>query len=78
MMKGRSIRKKRGGKGNCMLIFSRVFQLMPFHLDSYLIILWDFLNLRESEKNYVLDEDDYELLQDNNITGFHRPKPVSF
>ncbi|KAK6928905.1 Spt6, SH2 domain [Dillenia turbinata] len=29
---------------------------------------------RESEKNYVLDEDDYELLQDNNITGFHRPK----
>ncbi|KAF8410946.1 hypothetical protein HHK36_003483 [Tetracentron sinense] len=31
----------------------------------------------ESEKNYVLDEDDYELLQDNNITGFHRPKPGS-
>ncbi|GFY84642.1 global transcription factor group B1 [Actinidia rufa] len=29
---------------------------------------------RESETNYVLDEDDYELLQDNNITGFHRPK----
>ncbi|KAG9454791.1 hypothetical protein H6P81_007695 [Aristolochia fimbriata] len=29
---------------------------------------------RESEKNYVLDEDDYELLEDNNITGFHRPK----
>ncbi|KAF6149458.1 hypothetical protein GIB67_016996 [Kingdonia uniflora] len=29
---------------------------------------------RESEKNYVLDEDDYELLQDNNV-GFHRPKP---
>uniref|UniRef100_A0A1D1YSQ9 Transcription elongation factor spt6 n=1 Tax=Anthurium amnicola TaxID=1678845 RepID=A0A1D1YSQ9_9ARAE len=32
---------------------------------------------RESEKQYVLDEDDYELLQDNNITGFHRPKPGS-
>lgn len=32
---------------------------------------------RESEKNYVLDEDDYELLQDNNITGFHRPRPGS-
>ncbi|KAK6933979.1 Spt6, SH2 domain, partial [Dillenia turbinata] len=32
---------------------------------------------RESEKNYVLDEDDYELLQDNNITGFHRPKVES-
>ncbi|XP_057970915.1 transcription elongation factor SPT6 homolog isoform X2 [Malania oleifera] len=32
---------------------------------------------RESEKNYVLDEDDYELLQDNNITGFHRPKAES-
>ncbi|RRT79241.1 hypothetical protein B296_00003462 [Ensete ventricosum] len=31
---------------------------------------------RDSEKNYVLDEDDYELLQDNNITGFHRPQPV--
>ncbi|CAK9170436.1 unnamed protein product [Ilex paraguariensis] len=28
---------------------------------------------RESERNYVLDEDDYELLQDNNIT-VHRPK----
>ncbi|KAJ9547975.1 hypothetical protein OSB04_020518 [Centaurea solstitialis] len=32
---------------------------------------------RESEKNYVLDEDDYELLQDNNITGFRRPKVES-
>ncbi|CAL9765594.1 unnamed protein product [Musa acuminata subsp. burmannicoides] len=32
---------------------------------------------RDSEKNYVLDEDDYELLQDNNITGFHRPQPGS-
>ncbi|XP_077223257.1 transcription elongation factor SPT6 homolog [Tasmannia lanceolata] len=31
-------------------------------------------NKRESEKNYVLDEDDYELLQDNNITGFRWPK----
>uniref|UniRef100_A0A7N0ZV00 Transcription elongation factor spt6 n=1 Tax=Kalanchoe fedtschenkoi TaxID=63787 RepID=A0A7N0ZV00_KALFE len=29
---------------------------------------------RESEKNFLLDEDDYELLEDNNITGFHRPK----
>lgn len=32
---------------------------------------------RESEKNFVLDEDDYELLEDNNITGFHRPKMES-
>ncbi|XP_072996636.1 transcription elongation factor SPT6-like [Typha latifolia] len=32
---------------------------------------------RESEKTFVLDEDDYELLQDNNITGIHRPKPGS-
>ncbi|ONK61390.1 uncharacterized protein A4U43_C08F29410 [Asparagus officinalis] len=32
---------------------------------------------RESERNYELDEDDYELLEDNNITGFHRPKPGS-
>ncbi|KAJ4980659.1 hypothetical protein NE237_031496 [Protea cynaroides] len=32
---------------------------------------------RESEKNYVLDEDDYELLQDNNATGFQRPRPGS-
>ncbi|MCL7051875.1 hypothetical protein MKW94_014178, partial [Papaver nudicaule] len=30
----------------------------------------------ESERNYVLDEDDYELLQDNNV-GFHRPAPGS-
>ncbi|XP_020672293.1 transcription elongation factor SPT6 homolog isoform X1 [Dendrobium catenatum] len=31
---------------------------------------------RESERTYVLDEDDYELLEDNNIT-VHRPKPGS-
>ncbi|XP_058208264.1 transcription elongation factor SPT6 homolog [Rhododendron vialii] len=31
---------------------------------------------RDSEKHYELDEDDYDLLQDNNITGFHRPKLV--
>ncbi|KAF9599355.1 hypothetical protein IFM89_036812 [Coptis chinensis] len=31
---------------------------------------------RESEKNYVLDEDDYMLLDENNV-GFHRPKPGS-
>ncbi|XP_076912331.1 transcription elongation factor SPT6 homolog [Bidens hawaiensis] len=30
---------------------------------------------REAEKNYVLDEDDYELLQDN--VGFRRPKVES-
>ncbi|XP_006654589.1 transcription elongation factor SPT6 homolog isoform X2 [Oryza brachyantha] len=29
---------------------------------------------RESE-GFMLDEDDYELLQDNNITGIQRPKP---
>ncbi|WOG98158.1 hypothetical protein DCAR_0417499 [Daucus carota subsp. sativus] len=29
---------------------------------------------RESQKNYVLDEDDYELLEDNNVTGFRRPE----
>ncbi|GFY95573.1 global transcription factor group B1 [Actinidia rufa] len=28
--------------------------------------------IEKSEKNYVLDEDDYELLQDNDITGCHR------
>jgi transcription elongation factor SPT6 len=33
---------------------------------------------RESEE-FEPDEDDYMLLQDNNITGIHRPKPaVSF
>ena len=26
----------------------------------------------------MLDEDDYMLLQDNNITGISRPKPVCF
>ncbi|KAM0824171.1 hypothetical protein ACQ4PT_070373 [Festuca glaucescens] len=30
---------------------------------------------RESE-DFELDEDDYMLLQDNNITGIHRPKPA--
>lgn len=34
------------------------------------------LLVRESERNFELDEDDYELLQDNNITGINRPKPV--
>jgi hypothetical protein len=34
------------------------------------------VNYRESEKSYVLDEDDYELLQESNIT-VHRPKNVS-
>ncbi|XP_058079231.1 transcription elongation factor SPT6 homolog isoform X2 [Magnolia sinica] len=29
---------------------------------------------RESKKNFALDEDDYELLKDNNVTTFHRPK----
>ncbi|RZC87740.1 hypothetical protein C5167_028193 [Papaver somniferum] len=34
------------------------------------------LHLSESQGvNYVLDEDDYELLWDNNV-GFHRPAPV--
>ncbi|KAF3790785.1 Transcription elongation factor [Nymphaea thermarum] len=32
---------------------------------------------RETEENYELDEDDYELLQEANVTGFHRPKPGS-
>ena len=32
---------------------------------------------RESE-DFMLDEDDYMLLQDNNITGISRPKPVCF
>ncbi|KAJ0797991.1 putative tex-like protein, HTH domain superfamily [Helianthus annuus] len=31
---------------------------------------------RESERNFVLDEDDYELLQDNNV-GYRRPKVES-
>jgi hypothetical protein len=30
---------------------------------------------RESEE-FELDEDDYMLLQDNNITGITRPKPA--
>lgn len=32
---------------------------------------------RETEENYELDEDDYELLQEANVTGFHRPKSGS-
>uniref|UniRef100_A0A0D6QUC1 Spt6 acidic N-terminal domain-containing protein n=1 Tax=Araucaria cunninghamii TaxID=56994 RepID=A0A0D6QUC1_ARACU len=32
---------------------------------------------REAEENYELDEDDYELLQEANVTGFHRPKSGS-
>ncbi|XP_020528358.1 transcription elongation factor SPT6-like [Amborella trichopoda] len=32
---------------------------------------------RETEENYELDEDDYELLQEANVTGFRRPKPGS-
>lgn len=32
---------------------------------------------RDAEENYELDEDDYELLQEANVTGFHRPKSGS-
>eukprot|EP00250_Pteridium_aquilinum_P021264 c25074_g1_i1 orf=411-5594(-) len=32
---------------------------------------------RDAEENYELDEDDYELLQEANVTGFHRPKSQS-
>lgn len=32
---------------------------------------------RDTEENYELDEDDYELLQEANVTGFHRPKSGS-
>lgn len=31
------------------------------------------------DEHYELDEDDYDLLQEANVTGFHRPpKAVSF
>eukprot|EP00249_Psilotum_nudum_P035402 c55897_g1_i1 orf=83-529(+) len=32
---------------------------------------------RDTEEQYELDEDDYELLQEANVTGFHRPKSSS-
>ncbi|KAI4378424.1 hypothetical protein MLD38_015904 [Melastoma candidum] len=32
---------------------------------------------RKKKEEYVLDEDDYDLLEDNNITGFHRPSKES-
>jgi transcription elongation factor SPT6 len=32
---------------------------------------------RESE-DFMLDEDDYMLLEDNNVTGISQPKPVCF
>lgn len=70
----RGKRRKKGRRGELFIVLCSV--LLPLLLN-----YWHFLystNLRESEKNYVLDEDDYELLQDNNITGFHRPKLVSF
>lgn len=38
------------------------------------LVYWFY---RESERNYELDEDDYELLQESNIS-VHRPKLVSF
>lgn len=43
---------------------------------SWLIVSVILLSFRESERNFELDEDDYELLQDNNITGINRLKPV--
>lgn len=39
-------------------------------------LIIDLMNHRESERNYVLDEDDYELLQESNIS-VPRPKLVS-
>ena len=32
---------------------------------------------RETKESWELDEDDYELLQEANVTGFHRPKSGS-
>ena len=31
-----------------------------------------YLVFRDAEENYELDEDDYELLQEANVTGFRR------
>lgn len=70
MRRGR--RRKKERKGNSFL-WPAIFLGKKLSL----IILFATHN-RESEKNFVLDEDDYELLEDNNITGFHRPKMVSF
>lgn len=64
-------RKKRFREKKEAFSFSYLYFL------EYMLSFHFFSCARESEKHYVLDEDDYELLQDNNITGFHRPKPVS-
>lgn len=66
-------RKRRKGKDeDCFFLFLVHIGFFPGTNHRSITLLL----VRESERNFELDEDDYELLQDNNITGINRPKPV--
>lgn len=73
MRRGKRRRKGRKGIIHSLLVLPLV--LISSWLPALILVFPPFF--RDSEKHYELDEDDYELLQDNNITGFHRPKLVS-
>lgn len=71
----RSKRRRKGRKGIIHYLLVLPLVLIGSWLPALILVFPPFF--RDSEKHYELDEDDYELLQDNNITGFHRPKLVS-
>lgn len=69
--------KKKKRKKRFLLISSLVrtyfgWSFVQYH--NYVLIMIDLVNYREAQ--YELDEDDYELLQDNNVS-VPRPKLVS-
>lgn len=71
----RDKRRRKGRKGIIHSLLVLPLVLVSSWLPALILVFPP--SFRDSEKHYELDEDDYELLQDNNITGFHRPKLVS-
>ena len=53
-----------------------LYSFLPFLMYAFLSSF--VCHFRDLEKNFVLDEDDYVLLEDNNVLGIRRPKAVSF
>lgn len=67
----RGIKRKRKRNGRCFLSLRK-------HNTSYFFLFTEMQDVPRESEEFMLDEDDYMLLQDNNITGISRPKLVSF